>query len=58
MAEDDADNVLTIQPLFGAVPSYFDRITRDRGAGQEVGRSCHILKFKGKTIMVRCAPLS
>ena len=22
------------------------------GAGQEVGRSCHILKFKGRTIMV------
>ena len=25
-----------------------------RGAGQEVGRSCHILKFKGKTIMLDC----
>lgn len=23
------------------------------GAGNEVGRSCHVLKFKGKTIMVR-----
>ena len=23
------------------------------GAGNEVGRSCHIIKFKGKTIMVR-----
>jgi cleavage and polyadenylation specificity factor subunit 3 len=22
------------------------------GSGNEVGRSCHILKFKGKTIMV------
>lgn len=22
------------------------------GAGQEVGRSCHVLKFKGKKIMV------
>ena len=29
---------MTIQPL---------------GAGNEVGRSCHIMKFKGKTIMVR-----
>jgi cleavage and polyadenylation specificity factor subunit 3 len=24
------------------------------GAGNEVGRSCHILRFKGKTIMVGC----
>lgn len=24
------------------------------GGGAEVGRSCHLLKFKGKTIMVRC----
>lgn len=24
------------------------------GAGAEVGRSCHILKYKGKTIMVCC----
>ncbi|KNE58010.1 hypothetical protein AMAG_04837 [Allomyces macrogynus ATCC 38327] len=24
------------------------------GAGSEVGRSCHILKFKGKTIMLDC----
>ena len=24
-----------------------------RGAGQEVGRSCHILEFKGKKVMVR-----
>ena len=23
------------------------------GSGQEVGRSCHIVKYKGKTIMVR-----
>jgi hypothetical protein len=23
-----------------------------RGAGQEVGRSCHMLEFKGKKIMV------
>ena len=23
-----------------------------RGAGQEVGRSCHILEFKGKKVMV------
>ena len=24
------------------------------GSGQEVGRSCHIIKFKGKTIMLDC----
>ena len=24
-----------------------------RGAGQEVGRSCHMLEFKGKKIMVK-----
>ena len=24
------------------------------GAGNEVGRSCHILKFKGKTLMLDC----
>ena len=23
-----------------------------RGSGQEVGRSCHILEFKGKKVMV------
>ncbi|EGD72150.1 cleavage and polyadenylation specificity factor subunit 3 [Salpingoeca rosetta] len=40
MGAADADpNVLTITPL---------------GAGQEVGRSCHILKFKGFTIMLDC----
>ena len=27
------------------------------GAGQEVGRSCLYLTFKGKTIMVRLGPL-
>ena len=31
------DDLLTITPL---------------GAGQEVGRSCHIVTFKNKTIMV------
>jgi len=24
------------------------------GSGSEVGRSCHIIKFKGKTIMLDC----
>jgi hypothetical protein len=24
------------------------------GGGQEVGRSCHILQFKGKCVMVAC----
>ena len=24
-----------------------------RGAGQEVGRSCHILEFKGKKVLVK-----
>jgi cleavage and polyadenylation specificity factor subunit 3 len=33
------EDLLTLQPL---------------GAGQEVGRSCHILKFKGRTIMASC----
>lgn len=28
------------------------------GSGQEVGRSCHLLKFKGKTIMVRTFSIS
>lgn len=28
------------------------------GAGNEVGRSCHILKYKGKTIMVRTQPVA
>lgn len=27
------------------------------GGCQEVGRSCHILQYKGKTVMVRMAPL-
>lgn len=25
------------------------------GGGNEVGRSCHILQYKGKTVMVRIA---
>ncbi|XP_046356647.1 cleavage and polyadenylation specificity factor subunit 3-like [Haliotis cracherodii] len=29
-------------------------IIRPLGAGQEVGRSCHIMEFKGKTIMLDC----
>lgn len=33
--------------------SDFVRIT-PLGAGQEVGRSCHIIEFKGKTIMLDC----
>jgi len=24
------------------------------GGGNEVGRSCHILQYKGKTVMVSC----
>ena len=28
-----------------------------RGAGQEVGRSCHMLEFKGKKIMVKASTL-
>jgi cleavage and polyadenylation specificity factor subunit 3 len=24
------------------------------GGGNEVGRSCHIIQYKGKTVMVRC----
>ena len=32
------EDLLTIQPL---------------GSGQEVGRSCHVLKYKNKTVMVR-----
>ena len=28
------------------------------GAGAEVGRSCHILKYKGKTIMVCCCAVA
>ena len=27
------------------------------GGGNEVGRSCHIIQYKGKTIMVCCPPL-
>ncbi len=27
------------------------------GGGNEVGRSCHILQYKGKTVMVRCCPV-
>jgi hypothetical protein len=30
---------------------------RPLGAGCEVGRSCHILRFKGKTIMLDCGVL-
>ena len=33
------ENTMTITPL---------------GAGNEVGRSCHILKFQGKTVMLDC----
>jgi Cft2 family RNA processing exonuclease len=25
------------------------------GGGNEVGRSCHIIQYKGKTVMVRCS---
>lgn len=25
------------------------------GGCQEVGRSCHIIQYKGKTVMVRCS---
>uniref|UniRef100_A0A914CAF8 Cleavage and polyadenylation specificity factor subunit 3 n=1 Tax=Acrobeloides nanus TaxID=290746 RepID=A0A914CAF8_9BILA len=39
MAEEDSSDVLTFMPL---------------GAGQEVGRSCHYLQFKGKRIMLDC----
>ena len=28
------------------------------GGGNEVGRSCHIIQYKGKTIMVCCPPPS
>jgi len=27
------------------------------GGGNEVGRSCHIIQYKGKTVMVRQIPL-
>lgn len=27
------------------------------GGGNEVGRSCHIIQYKGKTVMVRTAAL-
>ena len=26
------------------------------GGGNEVGRSCHIIQYKGKTVMVRAIP--
>lgn len=26
------------------------------GGGNEVGRSCHIIQYKGKTVMVRSSP--
>ena len=26
------------------------------GGGNEVGRSCHIIQYKGKTVMVRSPP--
>lgn len=26
------------------------------GGGNEVGRSCHIVQYKGKTVMVYCSP--
>ena len=29
-------------------------IIRPLGAGQEVGRSCHLLQFKGKSILLDC----
>lgn len=28
------------------------------GGGNEVGRSCHIIQYKGKTVMVRPPPFS
>jgi len=28
------------------------------GSGQEVGRSCHILEFRGMTIMLDCGIVS
>lgn len=27
------------------------------GGGNEVGRSCHIIQYKGKTVMVRPIPI-
>ena len=35
--DDDSDNILEIIPL---------------GSGQEVGRSCIVIKYKGKAVMV------
>lgn len=37
--EDVDTNVVDITPL---------------GSGNEVGRSCHIIRFKGKTVMLDC----
>lgn len=39
VVEDDDDIIMTMTPL---------------GAGQEVGRSCHVLEFRGMTILLDC----
>ncbi|KAF9931021.1 Cleavage and polyadenylation specificity factor subunit 3, partial [Modicella reniformis] len=35
----DANDLMEVTPL---------------GAGSEVGRSCHVLKYKGKTVLLDC----
>ena len=51
----EESDLLTIRPLYAFIQDFL-RISVcliDRGAGQEVGRSCIMLEFKNKKIMVR-----
>jgi len=45
----------TIIPLEGATMEEMDKmVIKPLGAGQEVGRSCHLLEFKDKRILLDC----
>lgn len=43
----------TDEPVDPSDELFFENL----GAGNEVGRSCHILQYKGKTVMVRLTGL-
>jgi hypothetical protein len=49
---DENSDILTFMPLLVLKKSFQKNKAYYRGSGQEVGRSCHFMQFKGKKIMV------
>ena len=47
-------NMVPIEPQMGQAEESDKMIIRPLGAGQEVGRSCHLLEFKDKRILLDC----